>query len=41
VPAETRHAAALLRHPDLLAPVADLHRAQLHNLLDANPVDIA
>ncbi|MEU0743640.1 hypothetical protein [Streptomyces sp. NPDC006134] len=27
-------AAALLRHPDLLAPVADLHRAQLLDRLD-------
>jgi hypothetical protein len=34
-----RHAAALLRHPDLLAPVADLHRGQLLDLLDASPVD--
>jgi hypothetical protein len=36
-----RRAAALLRHPDLLAPVADLHRAQLLDLLDASPVDAA
>lgn len=36
-----RHAAALLRHPDLLAPVADLHRAQLRQLLDPNTVDAA
>ena len=28
-----RHAAPLLRHPDLLAPVADLHRAELLNRL--------
>lgn len=28
-----RRAAALLRHPDLLAPVADLHRAELSRLL--------
>jgi hypothetical protein len=39
-----RHAAALLRHPDLLAPVADLHRDELLALLstsrvDASPVD--
>ncbi|GGM15397.1 hypothetical protein GCM10010129_69500 [Streptomyces fumigatiscleroticus] len=27
--ARDRRAAALLRHPDLLAPVADLHRAEL------------
>ncbi|MDT9695252.1 hypothetical protein [Streptomyces sp. P17] len=30
-----RRAAALLRHPDLLAPVADLHRAELMALLEA------
>ncbi|MEU4733038.1 hypothetical protein [Streptomyces sp. NPDC023588] len=30
-----RHAAALLRHPDLLAPVADLHHAQLRDLLES------
>jgi hypothetical protein len=36
-----RHAAALLRHPDLLAPVAGLHRAPLLDLLDASPVDAA
>jgi hypothetical protein len=36
-----RHAAALLRHPDLLAPVADLHRPALLRLLDATPVDAA
>ncbi|HEY8371985.1 MAG TPA: hypothetical protein VIL00_04495 [Pseudonocardiaceae bacterium] len=29
-----RQAAALLRHPDLLAPVADLHRAALLERLD-------
>ena len=28
-------AAALLRHPDLLAPVADLHRAELRRVLAA------
>ncbi|HEY4605216.1 MAG TPA: hypothetical protein VIH08_12865 [Blastococcus sp.] len=28
-------AAALLRHPDLLAPVADLHRAELRRVLGA------
>ncbi|CAL9341388.1 hypothetical protein SUDANB58_00274 [Streptomyces sp. enrichment culture] len=34
-PDERDHrAAALLRHPDLLAPVADLHRAQLLDRLD-------
>jgi hypothetical protein len=30
-------AAALLRHPDLLAPVADLHRAELLEALSAQP----
>ncbi|HKT04798.1 MAG TPA: hypothetical protein VJT31_35235 [Rugosimonospora sp.] len=34
-----RHAAALLRHPDLLAPVADLHRPALLELLDASRVE--
>jgi hypothetical protein len=34
-----RHAAALLRHPDLLAPVADLHRDQLLARLAASRVD--
>lgn len=29
-----REAAALLRHPDLLAPVAALHRSALHERLD-------
>jgi hypothetical protein len=28
-------AATLLRHPDLLAPVADLHRAELYRALAA------
>jgi hypothetical protein len=32
-----REAAVLLRHPDLLAPVTDLHRDQLLYLLDAEP----
>ncbi|QGV77747.1 hypothetical protein [Streptomyces ficellus] len=32
-----RRAAALLRHPDLLAPVADLHRDQLLDRLAAGP----
>ncbi|MFJ6215849.1 hypothetical protein ACIQGZ_21320 [Streptomyces sp. NPDC092296] len=36
-----RTAAALLRHPDLLAPIADLHRPQLRRLLDAEPLDRA
>ncbi|WP_407549843.1 hypothetical protein QOM21_11645 [Streptomyces sp. Pv4-95] len=31
------HAAPLLRHPDLLAPIADLHRDALLGLLDAGP----
>ncbi|MFJ6940762.1 hypothetical protein [Streptomyces sp. NPDC101132] len=30
---DDRRAAALLRHPDLLAPIADLHRAELVDLL--------
>ncbi len=34
-----RRAGALLRHPDLLAPVADLHRAQLLQRLSADPAD--
>ncbi|WP_326599541.1 hypothetical protein [Streptomyces sp. NBC_01803] len=38
-PAERdRRAATLMRHPDLLAPVADLHRAQLLARLDPDPV---
>ncbi|OII65981.1 hypothetical protein [Streptomyces sp. CC77] len=32
-----RRAAALLRHPDLLAPVADLHRAELLDLVAPSP----
>jgi hypothetical protein len=36
-----RRAAALLRHPDLLAPVADLHREQLRERLDVDPVEAA
>ncbi|UCM87334.1 hypothetical protein [Streptomyces marincola] len=37
-PAERdRRAAALLRHPDLTAPVADLHRAPLLDRLAAEP----
>ncbi|GGU23936.1 hypothetical protein [Streptomyces lavendofoliae] len=35
-----RRAAALLRHPDLLAPVADLHRDQLLDRLAAGPVTL-
>lgn len=34
-------AAALLRHPDLLAPVADLHRAELLAALAPDPRDPA
>jgi len=34
-----RAAAALLRHPDLVAPIADLHRAELTALLAAEPLD--
>jgi len=34
-------AAALLRHPDLLAPVADLHRAELLRHLELGTVDAA
>jgi hypothetical protein len=37
--ARDRTAAALLRHPDLLAPVADLHRAELLRLLHAGSID--
>lgn len=33
-----RRAAPLLRHPDLLAPVADLHREPLRQRLDGHPV---
>ncbi|OKK04396.1 hypothetical protein AMK26_13590 [Streptomyces sp. CB03234] len=32
-----RRAAALLRHPDLLAPIADLHREQLLDRLATGP----
>jgi hypothetical protein len=35
--APDRAAAALLRHPDLLEPIAALHRTNLHYLLDPNP----
>jgi len=34
-------AAVLLRHPDLLEPVAELHRDQLLYLLDAEPAGLA
>ncbi|GHB58768.1 hypothetical protein GCM10010377_57260 [Streptomyces viridiviolaceus] len=36
-----RRAAALLRHPDLLAPVAELHRAQLLDRLGRGPALVA
>jgi hypothetical protein len=36
-----RAAAVLLRHPDLLAPVADLHRRQLLERLLADPADVS
>jgi hypothetical protein len=35
--APDRDAAALLRHPDLLEPIAALHRDNLHYLLDLDP----
>lgn len=35
------YATALLRHPDLLAPVADLHRPALLELLSTGTVDAA
>ncbi|MFE0454450.1 hypothetical protein ACFW2D_24850 [Streptomyces sp. NPDC058914] len=39
--ARDRQAAALLRHPDLLAPVAELHQAQLLDLLGPGQALIA
>jgi hypothetical protein len=36
-----RRAAALLRHPDLLAPVADLHRASLLRHLQGDSQSVA
>ncbi|WP_437074145.1 hypothetical protein [Streptomyces sp. enrichment culture] len=39
--ARDHQAAALLRHPDLLAPVAALHRAGLLDLLDSDEALIA
>ncbi|GDY32509.1 hypothetical protein [Gandjariella thermophila] len=36
-----RKAAALLRHPDLLAPVADLHRGPLRERLNLDSVEAA
>jgi hypothetical protein len=38
---QDRRAAALLRHPDLLAPVADLHRDQLRQRLNLDSVEAA
>ncbi|ORT58368.1 hypothetical protein [Streptomyces sp. CB03238] len=35
-----RRAAALLRHPDLLAPIADLHREQLLDRLATGPASL-
>ncbi|MFG2290185.1 hypothetical protein ACGFOU_29425 [Streptomyces sp. NPDC048595] len=35
-----RRASALLRHPDLLGPVADLHRAALVRHLQGDPLDV-
>lgn len=37
--AHDRAASALLRHPDLVAPIAGLHRAELTALLAATPLD--
>ncbi|WP_431948952.1 hypothetical protein [Actinacidiphila sp. bgisy167] len=37
--AHDRAASALLRHPDLVAPIAGLHRADLAALLAARPLD--
>lgn len=39
--ADDRRAAALLRHPDLVAPVANLHRALLIERLRLDPVEVA
>ncbi|EHR61736.1 hypothetical protein [Saccharomonospora cyanea] len=36
-----RQAAVLLRHPDLLAPIADLHRASLLRRLDLDSAEAA
>ncbi|HYN94903.1 MAG TPA: hypothetical protein VES42_13730 [Pilimelia sp.] len=38
---QDRRAASLLRHPDLVAAVADLHRPGLHALLDPDVVPAA
>lgn len=38
IPSPRDHCAApLLRHPDLLSPIADLHRQTLLGLLDIDP----
>ncbi|MGW1894411.1 hypothetical protein ACWCP6_29845 [Streptomyces sp. NPDC002004] len=38
LPSQRDHRAApLLRHPDLLGPIADLHRGALHGLLASDP----
>ncbi|MFF7215223.1 hypothetical protein ACFZAU_32565 [Streptomyces sp. NPDC008238] len=37
--AHDRAASVLLRHPDLVAPIAGLHRAELAALLAAEPLD--
>lgn len=39
--ADDRRAAVLLRHPDLLAPVADLHGPHLIERLDGDPAEAA
>jgi hypothetical protein len=39
--AHDEHAAVLLRHPDLLAPVADLHRARLRERLHGDAAQAA
>jgi hypothetical protein len=36
-----RDAAVLLRHPDLLEPIAEMHRSTLLYLLDAEPAGLA
>ncbi|MEU8074967.1 hypothetical protein AB0B31_05910 [Catellatospora citrea] len=38
--AEDSRAAALLRHPDLVAPVANMHRANLIERLRLDPVEV-
>ncbi|GLY63942.1 hypothetical protein [Amycolatopsis taiwanensis] len=39
--ARDRQAAILLRHPDLLAPIAELHAAELHDRLDQSSAEAA